>query len=799
MNKILLPFFFILLIFPTAAQDLSKVDLSKLTPEQTALYQQYMASKSSGSVSQAAQEERTAPAASQLSGSNSTVFGSYLFNTQNLSFEPNLNIATPANYVIGINDELVVDVSGLYDANYRLTVSPEGTIRIPNVGPIKVNGKTIDDCSRLIKSEVSKVYQGVQTGETRINISLGKIRSIKITVIGDAVRPGTYTLPSLATAFNGIYACGGPTETGSMRSINIIRGNKIISTIDVYKFIKDGVIANNVILHDGDVIKFDTYKVRVTINGPLKHTGKFELNDNETLKDLIDYTGGFKEDAYSELATVVRINDNQRKVIDVDYRYFKSFKIISGDEISFSGLLDKFSNKVEISGAINRPGQYSIDNGLTVKQLIDKALGLKEDAYLNMAFITRKKENQVPEILTFNLGSIIKGEISDIELKKDDKLEIKNIFDYRQNYNVTISGEIKSPGTFPLVDNFTLRGLIAKANGFTDAALTDSIELIRIIKDKKLLQTSNQKAIVKKFKIDKNLSDSTQGNILLEDGDQIVVRKISGYETLRMVSVEGEVLRPGRYNIISKTEYVSDLLLRTGGLTHYAYPEGAYLIRTLKLNPTQRRLYEFMAESTQSQLQKANKSTIDIGLLQQAGISNIKDISSIDSLQAKLAGSDMSAKIIDTEGLVGINLKKIMNSPRGEFDLKLEEGDIIYVPRKQETVRILGEVYFPTYVQYNRNKRLRKYLTEAGGFAPRASKSRIFVLYANGTSKSTVNFLGIKFYPRILPGSQIIVPQKPINIQQKMSTGEIIALFSSTTSMAALIYSIISTTLSNNN
>lgn len=808
MNKfkaLLASLFFILTL---SAQDLSKVDLSKLTPEQIEMYKKYMASKGSTTSLAAASADFKTPddrktETTEVNPSVATTaaanyFGSYLFANQQLSFEPKLNIPTPANYVLGAYDEIIVDVSGLYEAYYKLKVSPEGTIRIPNVGPVKVSGRTIEEATRSIRNEVSKVYQGVGAGETKINISLGNIRSIRVTIVGDAARPGTYTLPSLATAFNALYACGGPSEMGSMRQVRVIRNGKQIATIDAYKYLTDGIIPNNVLLHDEDVIKIEPYKIRVNIHGAVKQSAIFEGLEGETLTDLIRYAGGFKDDAFTQLATVTRISDNQKKVIDVPESQYNSFKIKSGDDFLFSTNPEKFKNRIEIVGSVNRPGVYALETGMTVRKLIEKAAGLKEDAFLNMAIITRKRENQIPEMINFNLGDLIKGKISDISLQRDDNVDIKSLFEYREGFNVSISGEVKSPGSYPLVENLTLMDLILKARGFTEAAATDSIELIRIIKDKNLLINSNQKSTIKKFKIDKDMNmNGSDGSFVLENGDQVVVRRISGYESIRMVRLEGEIIRPGAYNITSKAEYISDVIKRAGGFTKYSYPSGAFLIRNQKFDNAQLKLNKFMSDNAKSLLEKSSSNKIDAELLQQTGLKSFNNVDAIDSLQQKLNGVDIIKNIDNTEGLVGINLTNIMRNPHGKFDLKLEEGDLIYVPRELQTVRVMGAVFFPTYVRYDQTYNLKDYLENAGGTSNMALRKKIFVLYPNGTSRSTRSFLGFKCFPKILPGTQILVPQKQMDIKQKMTTGETISVMTSVTSMAAIVYSIISNTLNN--
>jgi len=809
MTRFKLIFALLFVVFTMQAQDLSKVDLSKLTPEQIEMYKKYMASKGNATQMGTTDADYMMPENRKLEEAklvgdtikktSINYFGSYLFANQQLSFEPKLNIPTPSNYILGAYDELIVDVSGLYEAYYKLKVSPEGSIRIPNVGPVKVSGRTIEEATRSIRSEVTKVYQGVSTGETKINVSLGNIRSIRVTIIGDAVRPGTYTLPSLATAFNALYACGGPSALGSMRQIRIIRGGKQIATIDVYKFLTDGVIPNNVLLHDEDVIRIEPLKIRVTVKGATKINGVFEGVEGETLSDILRYTGGFKDDAFSQIATLVRIADNQKKVIDVAETDYKKFKIKSGDEYTFSTNPNKYQNRILIAGSVNRPGIYALESGMTVRQLIIKAAGIKEDAFLNMAIVSRKRENLVPQMINFKLGDLLEGKVPDIALQRNDSVHIYSLFDYRQGFKVSISGEVKAPNSYPLVENLTLMDLILKAKGFTEAAATDSIEVIRIIKDKNLLLNSSIKSVVRKFKIDKELNiSSSEGGFVLENGDQVVVRSIPGFENIRMVRLDGEVLRPGAYNITSKNEYISDIIKRSGGFTKYAYPEGAFLIRNQKFDDAQIKLNSFMMKNAKSQLEKSSNNKIDAQLLEKAGIKQAGSVEAMDSLQQKLMGADILSNIENSEGVVGINLKNIMSNPRGKYDLKLEEGDLIYVPRELQTVRVLGAVFFPTYVRYDNSYCLKDYINGAGGVSNTALRSKIFVLNPNGTSISTRSFLGFHFYPKVMPGSQIFVPQKQMDIRTKMTTGETILVMTSVTSMAAIIYSIVSSTLNNN-
>lgn len=716
------------------------------------------------------------------------IFGSQLFSKQNLTFEPKLNIATPINYILGTYDEIIIDISGLYEANYKLKVAPEGTVRIPNVGPIKVSGMTIENATRIIRNQVSKIYSGVSTGQTHVNISLGNIRSIRVTVVGEAVRPGSYTLPSLATAFNALYACGGPDSIGSMRDIKVVRANKIVANLDVYRLLLDGVLTNNITLQDGDVIKIEPYKIRATINGAVKHSGIFEALQGETLQNLINFAGGFSDDAYKALVTTIRSTVEGKTVIDVTEKELATFKLQSGDSCQVSNTNYKFDNRVDIIGSIYRPGAYALEPGLTVSQLIAKANGLKDDAYLNMAYINRRRDNQVSEIVGFNLGKVLKGTSPDILLQKNDSVNIVSLYDYREKQTVSILGAVQEPGNYPLNENISLRGLILKAKGFLEVARTDSVELVRVIKDQNTLLNTNNKAIVMKFSLDKDLN-FTKGSedVLLEGGDQVIVRAISGYEEVRMVRVDGEVLQPGNYNITNKGERISDLIHRAGGFTTYAYPLGSFLLRTEKTSVVEQKLQRIVAENAKKQIQNKDEGTLDLTMMKATGV----PITNIDSIQNKLSGTKVVNEIFKSEGVVGINLKEIINHPGSKYDLSLEEGDVLFVPRKLETVRVIGEVLFPTYVRYDRNMHFRDYVSNAGGFSDRAQKRSAFVLYANGTAKSTTSILGIKFYPKIQPGARIIIPEKPTELKNKLTPMETISIMTSIMTVATLVYSVL--------
>lgn len=803
MNRLKLICISLMVIGSTFAQD-----LSKLSPEQLEMYKKYMASKNASATATTAPESKeitetrivnTTDTLKRVKDKNIdnqkpelTVFGSYLFSSQNLSFEPKLNIPTPTNYILGTSDELVIDISGLYDANYKLQVSPDGMVRIPNVGPVRVSGLKMEVAANTIKNRVSNIYQGVSSGQTKVNVSLGNIRSIRVTIVGEAVRPGSYSLPSLATVFNALYACGGPSDIGTMREVKVIRAGAVIARLDLYKFLVDGLLIDNIVLQDEDVIKIDPYKIRMYINGAVKRVGIYEGLEGETLKKTISYAGGFADNAYTEKITTFRLTGIEKTVVDVTNDKLSTFAINSGDSIVVSTTLDRFDNRVDLVGSVFRPGTYALEPGLTVKKLIEKAEGVKEEAYLNMAYITRKKENTIPEIIGFNLGEVLSGESPDVLLMKNDSVSIRSLFDYRDKQLVTISGAVKAPGEYPLIQNISLKDLIFKAKGFTEMASTDSVELIRPIKDQKELFTTDQKSIVMKFALDKELNfKDGAGDMLLENGDQIVVRNISGYEGVRMVRIEGEVVHPGSYSISNKSERISDVVKRAGGFSQYAYPTGAFLIRKESSNDVERKLYKIMQENSRNQLETKSNKSLDANMLKASGATTVQGYTAMDSIQKKLSGSAVVDKIFNPEGVVGINLKEIVETPGSKYDLKLEEGDIIYVPRELQTVRVTGQVLFPTMVRYEKNMPLSYYIDNSGGYAENSNKLRVFVLYPNGGAKSTKSIFGIKTYPRITPGARIIVPEKAIEIRNKLSPAETVAILTSITTAISLMYSIL--------
>lgn len=716
------------------------------------------------------------------------VFGSDIFNRIRFTFEPNLYIPTPANYLIGTNDELLVDISGLYDVSYKLKVNPEGKIRIPNAGLIVVGGLTIDAATNVLKRELSKYYTGISTDQTHVSVSLGNIRSIKIIIAGEARYPGTYTLPSLATVINALYVCGGPGKIGSMRNINLVRNGKTVAKIDLYKFLTTGVMHDNVGLQDNDVILIEPNKSKIIIDGAISRRGIYEFKEGESMLDMLNYAGGFGPDANRSLTSVYRYTNHQKTVLDIPEEYLSTSMVKHGDSIYISAVEDIFDNKIELAGAVYRPGVYAFVEGMTVKTLIEKAGGVTDEAFMNMASIKRHQKNEVPAIISFNLGKLISGEAKDIELHKDDYLMIESLSSFMENQQVYVQGEVIKPGEYNLVSKMTVKDLIFQAKGFTEKASTENIQLIRILKDPTLMDEGSKKSITITFSVDKNLNISDDGeDIVLENGDVVVVRAIEGIEPIRMVSIEGEVKNPGFYNIGHKDICVSDLIEMSGGFTQYAFTNGAYIIRNESKDDNPNAIHNVSAPNLNKILIARSQREITEIMQQKMRAESVVKLDTLEDIFVNIDEKRMQ-ELLNFSGVISLDISAIIKNPRGVKDILIEDGDVLYIPKRSQTVKVIGEVMYPSFVIHNSSRVFRDYVTSSGGFSYNALKKKSFVLYPNGRVKGTKSFLGIKMYPEVTAGSIIIVPKKDIDISTKLSTAEFVSISSSITSVMALIY-----------
>lgn len=735
------------------------------------------------------------------------IFGYKLFHNRNLTFSPSLNIPTPGSYVIGSGDQLIIDVYGASQQSYELTVNPEGRIMIPNLGPISVGGSSVDAARQRIKQQLGGIYSGLlgSNPNTFLEIRLGNIRSISVSIVGELVKPGTYTLPSFASVFNALFAAGGPNENGTFRNIQVYRDSKLLGELDVYDFLTKGEHGKNVTLRDNDVIIVQPYKNRVELKGPVRREGYFEMKPDESVADLINFAGGFSSLAYRERLTIRRATGEQMKVNDLNAEEFNSFTLQDGDEIAVGERLNRFENRVQISGAVFRPGEFSIPvDGMGVKALVEKAEGLRGDAFGGRAILYRTKEDLTLESRSVDITGIMNGTTPDIELRREDVLSIPSRYDLKEEYYVRITGEVNIPGSYAFAENLSVADLILKAGGFKDAASNSYIEIARRVRN----DVSGKVAEIINLEVDANLNlKEDDAKVILQPFDHIFIRRSPGFQRERIVEVDGEVFYPGEFALSDANERISDLIRRAGGLNQFAYPKGATLIRRT----------EYYEAKTESELKEENLRSV-VTKLQREGLSlsEAEEIALeriekrlLDKEEAKVRMEEKEKQTLasrfraerlqdvsvgDTalvqyefkeQELIGINLEAILANPGSAQDLILEEGDIISIPKELQTVRMRGEVLFPTTARFQDFRGFRSYISRAGGFTEDARRGKSYVVYANGDVQRTRKFLFLKFYPHIEPGAEIIVPKRPE--RQPMTAQAWIGLATSMATLALLI------------
>lgn len=695
------------------------------------------------------------------------IFGADLFRNGNITFEPNLRIATPKSYVIGPDDRLVLDLTGDNERSYDLPVLPDGIINLEYVGRIAVGGLTIEQASSKIRNAMSGTYPALRSGRTQVAINLGNIRSIKVVITGQATKPGTYTLSSLSSVYNALYACGGPSENGTFRDIQVIRGNKVIAKVDVYDFLLKGLQKGNIRLQDQDVINIPVYDKRVEIAGEVKQAAVFEIKGAETLQDVIDFAGGFTPQAYKLKIKSFQNTDKERKITDVNAADFPIYKPKSGDKYIVEAILDRFANRVEIVGSVFRPGVYELEQGLTLRALIQKAEGVTENAFLNRGYINRLNPDQTQRLISFDVGKILSGEQGDITLVREDKITISSLFDLREEYTVAIQGEVRAPGTFQYSDNLKIADVIQMAGGLKEGAALSQIEVSRRLKDSDAKSSSAQTADLFVLKVDKELK-LVGDTFTLKPFDIISVRNAEGYTIQKQVKLEGEVMFPGTYTILTKDYRISDVIARAGGLTPFAYIEGASLKRPgpEKVNPGDKN-----AINNKEEEEKKFKN------LERVQETNVNDM--VMKVDERLVQSD----------LVGINMEKILARPKSKFDLILEEGDVIRVPKQLQTIKVTGEVLNPNSIVYMSGRSFKQYINGAGGFTATALKRGAYIKYANGSAEAAKKFLFFNNYPKVKPGAEILVPKRAD--REKMSAQAWIGIGTGIASLAAIVVSLL--------
>lgn len=687
------------------------------------------------------------------------VFGEELFRNPHMTFEPNLNLPTPPGYVIGPGDQIDISIYGYSQADYQLPVSKEGSVNIPYVGLVAINGLTMEAATQRIKSKLAGVYSGINSGKTSVQVSLANVRGIRVTIMGEATQPGTYTLPSLATVFNALYAAGGPGDNGSYRDIQLIRNGKVIQDLDIYGFLMTGDMGGDARLESGDVIRIPPYQDRVQLLGQVKRPGIYEMKAGENIQNLLDYAGGFSDSAYTAMIHAVRLNGKEKTVSDIPASDFASFHPQIGDKYFVSSVIDKFTNRVIIDGAVYRPGQYELSQGLTLTGLVKKADGLREDAFLPRGYIVRQNPDLTTSSIQFDVAKVLQGQESDIPLQKEDVVHIYSIFDLRDQYSVSINGSVREPGDYPYSDSMSLEDLIMQAGGFAEGASPRRIEVSRRFVDTANAgSTTAHIAQVFEENVDQDLKLHAS-HFALHPYDIISVHDLPGFEVQKQVKVEGEVLYPGTYTLTQKDETIADLVKRAGGLTGLAYPQGASLKRALSLD-----------SSSQARLKMQQFKKLQGTVL--GDTAALKDLNSL----------------VVQNNFVGIHLDQILKEPGSKADLFLQDGDVLYIPRKLQTVKVSGEVLYPVITPFQNGRNLGYYISQAGGFSMDAKKGRVYVVYANGFVKSTRHFLFFKNYPSLEPGAEVFVPLKP---QNKMSAQQILGITSGASALALAIVAIL--------
>lgn len=673
------------------------------------------------------------------------VFGRNIFTNKNLSFEPDMNVATPQDYRLGPGDEIIIDIWGASENSIRQEISPDGCITIPGLGMISLNGLNIADAREYLKSELSKIYadEGNQ-----IQVTLGNTRSIKVNVMGEVMVPGTYTLSAFASVFHALYSAGGITDLGSLRDIRVARNGNTVANVDVYEYILQGKTEGNISLQEGDVIIVPTYEAIVKVEGKVKRPMKYEMKSDESISTLLKYAGFFAANAYKNSVRVVRQEGRQFSVATVDRDDFASFKVMDGDVVSADSIINRFSNKLEVVGAVYRPGIYEFcDNINTVKELLTQADGLLGDAFTNRAVLYRQRENLTSEVLSVDVKGIMNGTAPDVELKNNDLLYIPSIHDIKYAGDVYISGEIKNPGVYPYSDNMTLEDFVITAGGLKDEASLVRVDVSRRIKDNKGTEVTETVGQNFTFGLKDGFIVDGEPGFVLEPYDQVFVRKSPGYNVQKNVKVSGEVLYEGEYSLNFKNERLSSLIERAGGITAFGYAKGAKLTRVAN-DDEKKRMEDVL---------KLMRRELGEGLT--------------DSLKLEL----------DSVFTVGIDLEKALAKPGSSADIVLREGDVISVPEMTSTVKINGAVMMPNTVTYMDGENVKYYLNQAGGYSQSAKKSKKFIIYMNGQVERVK-----ARSKKVEPGCEIVVPNKV----KKNRFGDIMGYTTSLASLAMMVASI---------
>lgn len=680
------------------------------------------------------------------------IFGHRIFQNKDVAFEASYNLPTPANYKLGSGDEVVIDIWGASQSTIQETISPDGNIYVENLGPVHLSGLTVTQANNYLKKQLGQIYSSISGDEPESNIrlSLAQNRTIQVHVMGEVENPGTYAMSSFATIFNALYQAGGVNEVGTLREVKVFRNDKMVATYDVYDFILNGNSDMGIRLEDNDVVSVDAYKNLVSVTGNVKRPMYYEVLDDETLAQLMKYAGGFAGNAYKEDVRLIRNGKREREIYTLNAAEQQSFILADGDSVSVDSIMPSFANMVEVKGAVYRPGQFQMDGRVnTVKQLIECAGGLKDDAFMNRAILNRRNPNNTMENLAINLEALMSGKVADVALRKNDVLLVPSLFDMQEVQTVTIFGEVAFPGTYEYVENMSVEDFIVNAGGLTEAASTAKVDVARRVKNSRATSASDTISHRYSFAISDGLIVEGNPNFTLMPFDEVYVRKSPGYFKQENVVIEGEVLFNGTYALEKKNQRLSELVASAGGLTPQAYAQGARLVRAMT-DEEKARLETTMETSLQMAKDKADSLAIRNKIMNQ------------------------------TDYPVGIELDKALAKPGSDADVTLRDGDRLIIPQYSNTVKMSGEVMYVNTVSYKKGKGLNYYLDQAGGYSNEARKSKVYIVYMNGTV-ARANRLNRN---AIQPGCEIVVPVKD---KERLKTTEILSLGSTSASLATVI------------
>lgn len=679
------------------------------------------------------------------------VFGRNVFRSRALTFEPNENQATPENYRLGPGDEVIIDIWGENERSLREEISPEGNIMVEQVGPVYLNGLTIKEANAKLRGVFGQIYAGVSgdSPASEVRVTLGRLRTIQVNVMGEVEMPGTYRLSSFATVFHALYQAGGVTDIGTLRNIRVLRSGREVASVDIYKYLFHGDSKDDIRLEEGDIVLVPSYDLLVEVTGCVKRPMRYEMEAGEPLSQLLAYAGGFTGDAYGREVRVVRTMGREHELFNVDSVGYGTFALMDGDSVAVGRVLDRYANRIEVQGAVYRSGMYELGEGThTVRELIGRAEGLREDAFRGRALLFRERDDLTPEIVAVDLEGVLSGRLTDISLRRNDVLVVSSVHDLEDRGGFTIGGEVARPGVYPYAAHTTVEDLIVQAGGLLDGASTVKVEVSRRLKDPKSTTPSNGVGKVYAFSLKEGLVVDGEAGFELAPFDVVEVRRSPGYQPQRQVVLDGEVVFTGNYTLIRKNERLSDLVKRAGGITDDAYVRGGRLIR--RMNEEERAVRD-AARSAAQQNRGADSVSLE-----------------------KLMADDYYA--------VGIELDKALSNPGSDYDVVLREGDRLVVPEYVSTVKINGDVMYPNTTVYLKDKRVKYYIAQAGGYGARAKRNKAYIVYMNG------RVARVKGRAKVEPGCEIIVPSK--RDRKRMGIAEILGLTTSAASIGTMAASI---------